>query len=153
MAFSVDDLTQIVAWMTRLAGAEDGWMNLIPRVGDNDEKPTSLRFMTLFGGGSMGVTMCTWIPARHNHHGPVQASLGITHVTSRRAIRALQSLGILVPDTWAVRQDHPRRGLVFAIPPDEPNDQVIGWALRAAAGLTTSGQIRGWRADIYLPAS
>ncbi len=152
VAFSVDELTQIVACMERLAGAEDGWVNLIPRIADNDERPTSLGFFTLFGGGTIGVTMCTWIPGSHNRRGYIKPSLGITHVTGRRVFAELHSLAVPIPETWFVEQDHPRRGLVLRVPSEEPHEQVLVWALRAVEALSTR-RLGRWRADIYLPVT
>lgn len=151
--FSVDELTQIVACMARLTGAEDGWINLIPRIIEEDERPTSLGFFTLLGGGAIGVTMCTWIPGSHNRRGLVKPSLGITHVTGHRVFAELHSLAVPIPDTWLVEQDHPRRGLVLRVPSNEPHEQVLVWALRAVGALSTPRPIKGWRADIYLPAT
>lgn len=150
--FTVDELTQIVARMARLAGAGDGWINLIPRMTDDDERPTSLGFFALFGGGT-GVTMCTWIPGDDHQPERNQTNLGISHTTGRRAVAELHSLAVPVPETWIVDQDHPRRGLILRVPADEPHEQVLLWALRAVAALSAPGPIRRWRADIYLPAT
>ncbi|HUZ19542.1 MAG TPA: hypothetical protein VMU75_03105 [Acidimicrobiales bacterium] len=139
--------------MTRLAGAGDGWINLIPKIADDDEKPTSLGFFTMFGGGGSGVTMCTWVPGSPDQRGHNQPSLGITHVTGHRAAGELQALGVPIPKTWLVEQDHPRRGLVLRVPPDEPHEQVLAWALRAVGALSVPRPIRGWRAEIHLPAT
>ena len=153
MKFSIDELTQIVAYMARLTGAEDGWINLIPRIIEEDERPTSLGFFTLLGGGAIGVTMCTWIPGSHNRRGLIRPSLGITHVTGHRVFAELHSLAVPIPETWLVEQDHPRRGLVLRVPSNEPHEQVLVWALRAVGALSTPRLIKGWRADIYLPSS
>ncbi len=155
MEFGADEPAYIVACMDRLAGAGDGWINLIPRIADddNDERPTSLGFFTLVGGGSTGVTMCTWIPVSRHHRGRIESSLGITHVTGHRAFAELHSLGVPIPATWLVEQDHPRRGLVLRVPSDEPHEQVLVWALRAVGSLTAPRLIRRWRADIYLPVT
>jgi hypothetical protein len=150
--FSVEQHGQILAWMAQLSEAGDGWINLIPGIGDDDEKPTALGFFALFSGGGTGVTLCTWIPAREERHGPARPSLGITHVTGHRAAAALASLAVPIPATWLVEQDHPRRGLVLRLLPEEPHEQVLLWALRAVAALSAPRAIRGWHADVYLPA-
>ena len=149
--FNAIELTQIVAYMSQLADAGDGWINLIPKISDGAEKSTSLGFFTLFGGGGTGVTMCTWIPGSHDQTGRNRPSLGITHVTGHRAVGQLLTLGVSIPESWLVEQDHPRRGLVLRIPPTETPERVLAWALQAMAGLMTGGPVRGWRADIYLP--
>jgi hypothetical protein len=148
--FTVGDLTPVVACMATLASAEDGWINLIPRIDEQEEKPTSLGFFTLFSGGASGLTMCTWLPGGRNRRGPTLPSLGISHVTSRRAVARLSSFGMGIPPTWRVEQDHPRRGLVMRVPFDEPHEQLLAWAIRAV-GFLTPGSIRGWHAEVYLP--
>ena len=153
LEFNADDLAQVVACMARLADAQDGWINLIPRIADNDERPTSLGFFALLGGGAIGVTMCTWVPGNHNRRGFVNPSLGIAHVTRRRVFAELHSLAVPIPETWLVEQDHPRRGLVLRVPSDEPHEQVLVWALRAISALIAPGPIKKWRADIYLPSA
>jgi len=139
--------------MARPADAEDGWINLIPRITDDDERPTYLGFFAMFGGGGMGVTMCTWIPAGQEHRGHVLASLGITHGTGQRAAAKLDSLAVPIPETWRVEQDHPRRGLILRVPSDEPHEQVLVWALQAVGVLSAPRDIRRWRADIYNPTA
>jgi hypothetical protein len=151
--FRVDELTRIVASMGRLATAGDGWINLIPSLSDNDKRSTALGFFALFGGGGIGVTMATWIPGSHHPRGDIEPSLGISHVTGRRALGELQSRGVAVPESWRLEQDHPRRGLILRVPADEPHEQVLVWALGAVGVLSAPRPIEGWRADIYLPAT
>lgn len=151
--FRVDELRRLVASMGRLAAAGDGWINLIPANRDNDKRSTSLGFLALFGGGGIGVTMATWIPGSHHTRGDIEPSLGISHVTGRRAVAQLQSSGLAVPETWRLEQDHPRRGLILLLPHDEGHEQVLVWALHAVGVLSAPRAIEGWRADIYLPAT
>ena len=150
VVFNGDEPKQVVAYMARLGSAEDGWINLIPRISDDDDRPTSLRFFTLFSGGSTGDTMCTWIPGSHNRRGLVQPTLGIADATGRRVFAELPLLDVPIPQTWIVEQDHPRRGLILRVPSDEPGEEVLIWALRAAGALLAL-PIRGWRADVHLP--
>ncbi|MGO8725072.1 MAG: hypothetical protein ACLQRM_20430 [Acidimicrobiales bacterium] len=153
MEFGIDEVTQVVAYMARLASAKDGWINLIPGITNDDEMTTSLGFLTLVGGGGIGFTMCTWVPGSLNRRGLVQPRLGITHVTRRRAVAELYSLGVPVPESWLVEQDHPRRGLVLRMPSEESHEHVLAWALRAVGALSTPSPARRWRADIYLPVT
>lgn len=153
MEFTVDDLTQVVAHMAQLASTEDGWINLIPKINDNGERPTSLAFFTLFSGGGGGVTMCTWVPGSHSRRRVIRPRLGIAHGTGHRVFAELRSLAVPIPKSWFVEQDHPRRGLVLQVPSDESHEQALGWALRAVNVLTAPGPISRWRADIYTPTT
>lgn len=150
--FRADDLTPVTNWMAELAIAEDGWVNMVPRMSDDeDDQPTSLGFLTLFGGGGAGLTMCTWIPGRRDQTLRSPSSLGIAHVTGHRAVAELASRNTAVPESWVVEQDHPFRGLVLRVPSEESHEVVASWALRAVRALGTPRAIRGWRADIFLP--
>ena len=152
VAFGADDLSGVVAQMALLTEVGDGWINLVPRIsGADDERPTSLRFWTLLGGGGMGLTMGTWVPRGRGQPGRDRPSLGITHVTGRRVASELAARSVPVPMAWLLEQDHPRRGLVVSPPADEPHQLVLEWAIRALSALSERGVIRGWRADVYSP--
>jgi hypothetical protein len=146
-----DDVSPVVVWMSRLTDAGDGWINLVPRTPEGNERPTALGFFALFSGGGSGTTMCTWIPATPSRRGPSGPSLGITHVAGRRVAAELGPLGMAIPETWSVEQDHPRRGLILRLPSDEDDGRVLEWALRAADALGGPEPIGRWRADIHLP--
>lgn len=151
MAFRADDLGQVVASMARLAAAGDGWINLVPEFpGGDDDQPTSLRFLTLFGGGGMGLTMGTWVPAGRDADAG-RPRLGVTHTTGRRAVAELAERSVPVPEGWIVEQDHRRRGLVVRPPADASHGAVLAWAVRAITALSSPRAIRGWRADVYAP--
>jgi hypothetical protein len=150
--FNPTGLKGILERMSRLESAGDGWINLVPETSEEDEeRPTSLGFFTLFGGGATGVTMCTWVPGSLDQVGRRQPSLGITHVTGHRAVTELATRELPVPETWVVEQDHPYRGLVLRLPFEESNERVLNFALQAVRALGTPSPIRRWRADIYLP--
>jgi hypothetical protein len=151
--FSTDGLTGVVDHMMHLSSAGDGWINLLPKIDDDDDKPTALRFFTLLSGGGTGVTMCTWIPGRHDPHGRSLPSHGITHLAGRRVVAVLGALNVPIPGAWSVEQDHPRRGLVLRIPPEVADQDVLIWGLQAVTALARPSTIRGWRADVYLPAA
>jgi hypothetical protein len=145
--FRAVDPSRVVAYMAVLARAGDGWINLIPETAE-DKGTTSLGFFTLFGGGSPGTTMCTWVPGRDVQHGGRPTSLGITHATGRR-IGTLPSTGI--PEHWFVEQDHPRRGLVLNVANEESHEDVLEWALRTTTALCPLGRVEKWRAEVHLP--
>ena len=82
LEFKADEASEILGYMTSLAQAGDGWINLLPNTGEAG-KPTTLGFFTLFGGGSLGVTMCTWIPGRETRRGRSETKLGFSFSTGR----------------------------------------------------------------------
>ncbi len=151
MRFNAHDLQGVVSSMDKLAAAGDGWVNLLPGLAENETRSSSLGFLTLFSGGSIGVTMCTWIPAGDGERTDRRASLGITHITARRVVARLEALGLPVPAGWLVEQDHPRRGLVLRLPAGEPAEGVLAWAMAAVEALIAPRPIMNWDADVYLP--
>ncbi|MGH9171803.1 MAG: hypothetical protein ACRD0Z_13185 [Acidimicrobiales bacterium] len=151
MAFTPDDLEPVVSAMKRLAAAQDGWINLLPTDEDLEVGTPRLGFFALFGGGSNGVMMCTWIPGGLEHHGDALPSLGITHNQGRHVFAEIQSGPAPIPDLWRVEQDHPRRGLIIRLPGDEPPEKVLAWAIRAVGVLRNSTAPVKWVADVYMP--
>jgi hypothetical protein len=135
--------------MRHLAASQDGWINVLPTDEARDDGPPRLGFLALFGGGSSGVTMCTWIPGSLEHHGNALPSLGITHNQARRVVAKLQSGAAAIPDGWRVEQDHPRRGLIIRLPPDEAPEKVLAWGIRAVGVLSSSTAPVKWVADVY----
>jgi hypothetical protein len=153
IAFGAHDLDVVIAAMTRLSMAGDGWINLVPTLaGADEERSTSLRFFTLLGGGGMGMTMATWVPADRREQ-PGRPRLGIAHVAGRRVVALLALRSAPVPDSWVIEQDHPGRGLLVRPPSDEANETVLTWALKAIAQLSAPARIERWRADVYEPGS
>ena len=157
LRFGADDPARVVAAMTRIASARDGWVNLLPILAGDDpeadeDRPTSLRFWTLLSGGGPGLTMGTWVPAAPGQRGRERPSLGLSHRAGRRALGELGARAVVVPEGWVVEQDHPRRGLVLRPSADVPHEAVLAFALRALASLAPA-QIRAWRADVHPPAA
>jgi hypothetical protein len=96
--------------------------------------------------------MITWIPGHADRRGAIGPKLGINHVSGHRAGATLVAADVPVPPAWTVEQDHPRRGLILRPPADEGNEQVMTWAMRAVAALSTPDRITSWRAEVHLPA-
>ena len=145
--FSSAAPTSLLERMEELAAAADGWINVLPKPDDDRAIRTSLGFLALLGGGASGLTMWTWIPRDQSRRDRLTTRLGISHVKRCRAATIVPP----VPLGWRVEQDHPRRGLVLAVPPEEAHAAVATWALRATEALSARPVI-AWRADVYLPA-
>lgn len=75
--------------------------------------------------------------------------LGLQHPSGSKAKPVLAELGHAVPEGWVVVQDHVRKGLVVAVPPDVGLDIALEWLLRAARLLSTIPLTGGWRAAVY----
>jgi len=142
----------VLACMTQLAAARDGWINLLPAIADDEDAPTvPTGLAAFFGGGNPGVTMCTWIPAGEDRHGRDPVKLGIMHACGRLAAARLRDRGVAVPEDWFVEQDHARRGLVIRVPPGAPHDVVLDWTLRAGRALCNVRLTGKWQAEVHFP--
>lgn len=152
LEFDPSAIDEVVDRMARLAAAEDGWVNLLPGVLDEDtedpRRPSALS--SLLGSAQSPVTMGTWMPARHGRRAR-GVTLGIMHPRGRRAVAQLEAVGIPLPEGWRVRQDHNRRGLIVLPPESAPHADVLAWALKAGAALSTAPLTGSWQARIYEP--
>ena len=153
LEFTPDDVSAVVAHMARLSSVEDGWINLLPGVPEDDEsegpgRPSALSAM--FGSAQAPVTMGTWMPARRGRR-PRAVTLGIVHPRGRRAVAQLAAMGIPLPAGWQVRQDHNRRGLIVLPSATTAHAEVLAWALAAGAALATAPLNGSWQARIYEP--
>jgi hypothetical protein len=152
--FVPGEARQVVEWMSRLAEARDGWINLLPGVDDDEaEKPRQpSAFSALFGSAQAPVTMSTWIPPKRGRRHGDQATVGIMHPRGRHAVSQLRSMDIPLPDGWWVRQDHARRGLIVLVPATVPHAAVLDWVLRAGGALAMVPLTGSWKAQVFLPA-
>lgn len=143
----------VVACMTQLAGARDGWINLLPAIVDDEDAPkVPTGLSALFGRWNPGITMCTWVPAGEDRRGRDPTRLGIVHACGRFATARLRSQDLAVPATWFVEQNHPERGLVLRVPSDTLHEALLDWALRAGRALCTVRLTGKWQAEVHFPA-
>jgi hypothetical protein len=150
LVFGAENGAEVVERMARLAAVGDGWINLLPAHDEDDEPPAPIGFYTQLSGGGLGFTMCTWIPARRDRPGS-SSRLGLSHGAGRRLRPELLELGVAIPPSWRIQQDHPRRGLVVLVPPGEADEELLAWALRTMTALLAPHPIAAWRAEIHLP--
>ncbi len=150
--------------MDLLSEVRDGWINLLPGVPEDEVEPPSQGvFSTLFSSAPAPVSMCTWMPAaggRGTAGGRAAAggrgtaggqSVGILHPRGRYAVRQLGELGVAVPSSWRVSQDHARRGLIVHPAAGTAAAVVLDWMLRAGAALAVVPLTGSWQARVYLP--
>lgn len=139
--------------MATLGAAHRGWINLRPRVHEDEsgdgapERPAGL--FGVFGGTGPLVPLCTWTPGERRRRGVEPAAVGLQHAVGPKAVRWLAEFGTPVPDGWAVAQDHPKRGLVVHPPVDAPPAEVLGWLLRAGDAVCRLPLTGWWAAAVY----
>lgn len=135
--------------MAELAAAHAGWMNLQPDVDVDDVPDTGSPFGRLLTAAGPPVPLGSWVPGSWRRGGADPTSLGLQHPGGRRAVWRLRDAGIVVPETWRVLNDHPRRGLVLSLPDGTDPGSALDWMVRAAIELTEMDLPPVWRAAVY----
>lgn len=142
ISFGIGAPDPVVAAMAALAPSA-GWVVLHPAINEEDAPPPSGMFRVFSGRGSL-VPVVSWVPGERTRGGIEHVAVGIEHGAGPKAARRLE-----IDARWVVMQDHPRRGLIVAIPPADPHDVVLAWMLRAAATLAPMPLTGEWLALVY----
>ncbi len=106
------------------------WCNLSFEVDEElAPEPDSVLFGFLAARGPSS-PLTTVMSARGGKrpHGP---QLGIQHRAGPRCAEQLREASLELPDGWRVVQDHPRRGLVVALPDSTTVEEIAAWVLPA----------------------
>jgi hypothetical protein len=146
--FHEDRRTAVVEQMVAMSSGAQGWLNVSPGLDMDVPPPGRSGLGQLFGSRGPTVPLGTWTPARKRE----PATAGVEHGEGPKAAEALELRGSPVPQGWRVVQDHPKRGLVVAMPTPEGAealDSVLVWLLRATAALCSWPRTGEWRAACY----
>ena len=150
--FTPDACDVVLSVMAELADAHEGWVNFEPSVHEEDVPAAGSAF-SLFSSRGPAVPLGTWTPAAPPRRGRARADpamVGLQHGAGSKVKALLAGREHPVPDGWVVTQDHPRKGLVLAVPPDTGPGEVGAWLVGAAATLSAV-PLTGWRAAVYRP--
>lgn len=149
--FHEDERDAVVQRMVIMATKRQGWVNFTPGLDVDYPPPPRPALTGLFTARGPDVPLATWSPpTKSSEREP--ATIGIQHPRGPRTVEWLANEGIPVPDGWRRLQDHPRRGLVLAVPPSiEPDelDVTLDWLLRATGKLCPIRRTGEWRALCY----
>lgn len=150
--FRETNRARVVEHMRAMARAGTGWINFTPGLDVDVAPPPRSGLATLLGNRGPDIPLATWAPAR----GRDPSTIGIHHAAGPRVVAQLDDQGIPVLETWRVLQDHPKRGLVCAVPSAAPPgevsadlDVVLEWLLRATGALCPLPRTGEWRALCY----
>src|SRR3954454_24268118 len=116
--FDRGEPAKVVTLMGELAERRGGWINLQPDV-DPDDIPPRGSFR-LFSPQGPDVPLCTWKPPDDKPRGPKFVTLGIQHGAGMKAVPILDEHGVTVDRRWRVLSDANKRGLVIAVPTEDP---------------------------------
>jgi hypothetical protein len=147
LEFQRDDLEKVLACMAPLAALPGtGWVNFDAGVAAEIPVPPRSILGSLFTARGPVVPHCSWVPE------PGLTSIGIQHASGPRALPRLVDAGFPLRPGWRRQQDHPRRGLVVAVPAGaDPAalEEVLRWLLSAGAALTTVPLTGYWMATVH----
>jgi hypothetical protein len=145
--FHQDEPDAVLDAMTDLRGRHRGWVNLHPAF-DEDRQPSPEGLFRVFSARGPAVPVCTWVAGEHTR-GVEHISIGVQHGAGPKAVTTLAEAGHPVPTDWHVFTDHPKRGLVVAVPLATPDADVLAWLLRAGGSLTAVALTGRWHALVY----
>jgi len=143
-----DDRQPVVATMVELAAlAGTGWINFDAGVDKDTPVPPRSLLGNVLAARGPDLPHCSWVPEPN-----APTSIGIQHASGTKAVARLAAAGMPLPAGWRMMQDHPRRGLVLAVPassaPDDL-DELLVWLLRAGRELSTVPLNGFWLATIH----
>jgi hypothetical protein len=121
---------------------------LVPHFDPDSLPPSAPVMQRLFSARGPTIPELSWVPRDPTATKGEPTSFGIRHGAGH-ARRFLADRGHSVPERWVVLQDSPKRGLVVAVPDDEPADVVLAWLLRATEVLCPLPLPDDWRAQLY----
>jgi hypothetical protein len=130
--FTADDLAPVLNAIDRA-----GWVNLQPDVEDPPPDPRPGWFGSVFSNRGPGLPIATWHPG--------ERSAGVQHPTTKKVDRTE------VPAGWAIKQNHPRRGLVVQVPAEVSDVDVVRWLVDLGEKLSPIPTHGKWRAVVFSP--
>jgi hypothetical protein len=149
--FRENDLDQVLTELATLAERQAGWVNLAPDVDEgSDAKAGEVKagIFRVFSGVGPAVPHCTWVAPQPKQR-PPHAEIGLLHRSGPKVVRRLEEQGHAVPEGWVVLADHPKRGLVVAIPPGTTHREVLSWLIDAANVVTQVPLPGRWKAAVH----
>ncbi len=105
----------LVEVLDEVAGAPGAWVNVEPDVDDSLRTEVSGLFAWFSARGAQ-VPVGTFVAGTSRD----VPSIGVDHGSGRGASDRLREAGLSAPDGWLLRQDHPKRGLVWEAQHQEP---------------------------------
>jgi hypothetical protein len=151
LPFPRHDPSALVEVIERLAARGEGWVNIAADLGDGHPATVPGGWFSAKGPDA---PHATYVPPKARRNGRLDpAQLGIEHASGPKAARQLAAAGLSVPAGWRVRQDHSKRGLVLAVPPEVSARDLVTWLLAAAGLLSRATLPEAWVAEVWEPAA
>lgn len=143
-SFLVDqeDPSDLVDALAEVNTAGGSWVNVEPDVDDNLKAHVSGLFQWFSARGSQ-VPVGTFVAGTQRD----RPSIGVDHGVGRGAGSRLEEAGVGITEPWILRQDHPKRGLVWEFaelgaPPPSPVAHLLLQATALFCPLPFEGRFR-----------
>ena len=147
---AADDHGDLVNALVEVADRPGSWLNVEPDVDDSLRSDVSGLFNWFSARGSQ-VPVGTLVAAA----GRQPASVGIDHGAGRGAGDHLKEAGVATPAGWELRQDHPKRGLVWertGTPTAGFDGDAVAVLILEATSLLCPLPVEGrWRVGVHTP--
>ena len=151
--FFRSDPAELLATLEDLGRDRDGWVNLQAVEDDEEEAPDApparagvFNFLTARGPR---IPVSTWVPAAVGAKRSEPDSVGIQHGAGPRAFRQLLAAGVTPPEGATMLSDHPRRGLVLALPDGAGPAEILSWLFAASDVLASDPLPDTWVAIVH----
>ncbi len=143
VAFDRFTPTALVEAIAARIAAGTGWINVHPSHDEVDQR--ALGRPGFFAARGPTIPLGTFVVGS----GSTAHQLGLEHAGGRGAAAVLQQAGVALPPGTRLVQDHPRRGLIFALAADSEPATVATLLVEAAVQLTPIPLPQRWFAEIY----
>ena len=137
-----DDLGDLVEARREVSNSPGSWVNVEPDVDDSMRADVPGLFQWFSARGPQ-IPVGTFVAGSDRD----RPSIGLDHGTGRGAGNRLALAGIAIAEPWMLRQDHPKRGLVWefaasASPPAGPVADLLVQGTALFCPLPTDGRFR-----------
>lgn len=141
-----NDLDELTLVLDQLIDGQ--WANLEPVVGEEDladlRSRTPNPLVRMFMKAGAPIPMGTLAVAGD------RLTIGLEHPHAAKALPFLREHGVEYPAEWRIKQDHPRRGIVFDAPRGA-SVAAVRWVVRATGLLAAVPVGHEWTALVHRP--
>ena len=150
--FFRSDPAELLGVLEALDRERDGWVNL-QAVTDDEESPDAqpgrAGLFALVSGRGPRIPVASWVPAERSGRRRDPDSVGIQHAGGPKARFQLVDAGVVPPEGATVLSDHPKRGLVLALPEGTAPSEVLAWIFAASDVLAADPLPDTWVALVH----
>lgn len=152
VTFFRSDPSELLEVLAELARDRDGWVNIQAVEADEeapDASPGQAGLFNLVTARGPRIPVGTWVPGEVSAKRSERDSVGIEHPGGPKARFTLRDAGVTPPEGATVLSDHPRRGLVLALPNGTDPGVVLSWLFAASDVLTRDPLPDTWVAIVH----